>query len=156
MVLSSHFIFLMTLPFFLLSNLGAFGVWVCFFLFRSLVSFFLIQRKFQVMICFPYVLVIVTFYASHALSVYVGVWFFSFSAFPSLFDFSLLSSFKRMAQDARVKWDFLFISCFLGFLVSLLFLGLLQKGLVGWLRGEGGETAKGGEEGERGRKGICV
>ena len=71
---------------------------------------------------------------------------FSFLAFPSLFDFSLLSSFKRMAQDARVKWDFLFISCFLGFLVSLLlflFLGLLQKGLVGWL-----ETAKGGEERE--------
>ena len=89
--------------------------------------------------------------------------FFSFSAFPSLFDFSLLSSFKRMAQDARVKWDFLFISCFLGFLVSLFLFFIsrvITKG-VGWLvegRGGGvGRQRRAVKKGKgEGRKGICV
>jgi len=52
---------------------------------------------------------------------------------------------------------FLFSGVLGVFLFLSLFLGLLQKGLVGWLVEGREETAKGGEEERgRGRKGICV
>jgi len=60
--------------------------------------------------------------------------FSSFALFQHFLAFSISPFFKRMAQDARVKWDFIFISYLLGF--WFLYFRFTKKG-VGWVVGEG-------------------